>query len=73
MNTDPRTPHLLTRCLAHLVFGSVELRHKLRFTNRYLGYVCVVDEEGVIRWHVHSSEIPTEQQIEALRKALIRR
>jgi hypothetical protein len=46
------------------------MRRKLRFTNRYLGYVCVVDSAGVVRWHVHSSEIPTEQQIEALRRCL---
>jgi hypothetical protein len=49
---------------------SAEMRRKLRFTNRYLGYVCVVDGAGVVRWHVHSSEIPTQQQIEALRRCL---
>jgi len=54
------------------VLFSVELRHKLRFENRFLGYVCVVDEEGVVRWHVHSNEKPTPKQIEALRKLLVR-
>jgi len=47
-------------------------RRKMRMENRYLGYVCLVDPSGVVRWHVHSSEPPTEAATEALRALLPR-
>merc|ERR1740130_2218576 len=45
-------------------FGSVHTaRQKMRMTNQYLGYVCLVDGGGVVRWHVHSSDVPTADEI----------
>ena len=48
------------------------LKRQLRMENSYLGYVCLVDPSGVVRWHVHSSEPPTEAATEALRALLPR-
>jgi len=45
-------------------------REQLHMSNRYIGYVCLVDEQGVVRWHVHSSEAPTEDALAALRDLL---
>ena len=34
--------------------------------NSYLGYVCLVDRTGTVRWHVHSNEPPTDEQVASL-------
>tara|TARA_B100000795_G_scaffold231015_1_gene188687 strand:+ start:433 stop:951 length:519 start_codon:yes stop_codon:yes gene_type:complete len=48
-------------------FGKAEaLRRQLRMENSYLGYVCLVDRTGTVRWHVHSNEPPTEEQVASL-------
>jgi len=46
------------------------LRDALRMSNRYLGYVCLVDPHGRVRWHTHGNEVPTEDAVAAL-KALV--
>jgi len=52
-------------------FGDTsQMRRQLHVENRYLGYVCLVDEEAVVRWHVHSSEVPSKAQVEALQACL---
>jgi len=44
-------------------FGdSTEPRRRLQMQNRYLGFVCAVDSRGVVRWHVHGSDVPDELQ-----------
>ena len=42
------------------------LRRQLRMENSYLGYVCLVDRTGTVRWHVHSNEPPTDEQVGSL-------
>jgi hypothetical protein len=61
----PRERHAAFMC--H--FGdSTEARRALHMQNRYLGYVCLVDPEGVVRWHVHGNEPPDERALGTLRK-----
>ena len=48
-------------------FGDfLQLQEKIGMINRFLGYVCLIDERGLIRWHVHSSRSPTEEEVSAL-------
>ena len=42
------------------------LKRQLRMENSYLGYVCLVDRTGTVRWHVHSNEPPTDEQVASL-------
>lgn len=52
-------------------FGDArEVRRALQMQNKYLGYVCLVDPKGVVRWHVHGSEVPSEREVGALRSLL---
>ena len=37
----------------------------MQMQNRYLGYVCLVDPDGVVRWHVHGNELPAEAELAA--------
>ena len=37
-----------------------------QMSNRYLGYVCLVDPHGIVRWHVHGNEPPTTDELVAL-------
>jgi ATPase complex subunit ATP10 len=61
--TVPREQH--ASFFAH--FGNAEpVRRQLRMENRYLGYVCLVDRAGTVRWHVHSNEPPSEEQVQGL-------
>jgi len=54
-------------------FGdSTEPRRRLQMQNRYLGFVCLVDGRGVVRWHVHGSEVPSEEMSLALVKLISR-
>ena len=53
-----------------IIFLVGQMRRQLHVENRYLGYVCLVDEEAVVRWHVHSSEVPSKAQVEALQACL---
>jgi hypothetical protein len=55
------------RFLCRFESDASELRRKLQMSNRYLGYVCLVDPQGVVRWHVHGNEPPTEEQLAALK------
>ena len=41
-------------------------RRRLQMQNRYLGLVCLVDGRGIIRWHVHGSEVPSEPMVSDL-------
>jgi hypothetical protein len=43
-----------------------EVTKGLRMSNRFLGYVCLVDGAGLIRWHVHSSKPPTTEEVATL-------
>ena len=36
-----------------------EERETLNMENRYLGYVCIVDRSGLVRWHTHSNQPPS--------------
>ena len=52
-------------------FGdSGRAREEMRMENRFLGYVCLVDREGVVRWHVHGNETPSEEGAHALREGI---
>jgi len=52
-------------------FGdSVVARQQMRMANRFLGYVCLVDGEGVVRWHVHAAEPPTPEAVAGLQGLL---
>ena len=55
------------RFLCRFEDDATELRRVLRMSNRYLGYVCLVDPQGSVRWHVHGNEEPDEQEVAALR------
>ena len=47
-------------------FGdTTAFRTKMGMENKYLGYVCLVDPDGVVRWHVHGSELPAEGDLDA--------
>ena len=48
-------------------FGdSNEPRRKMQMHNKYFGLVCLVDGNGIVRWHVHGNEEPTAEQVDAL-------
>ena len=47
-----------------------ELRRCLQMSNRYLGYVCLVDPLGSVRWHVHGNELPSADEVGSLKKLL---
>lgn len=48
-------------------FGDSDAARKvLLMQNRYLGYVCVVDPQGVVRWHVHGNEVPGAKDLATL-------
>ena len=48
-------------------FGDVsDARRILQMQNKYLGYVCLVDPRGVVRWHVHGNETASEQEVQLL-------
>ena len=47
-----------------------ELRRCLQMSNRYLGYVCLVDPQGSVRWHVHGNELPSADELSSLKKLL---
>ena len=48
-------------------FGDAsEIRRRMNMSNRYLGLVCLVNGDGVVRWHAHGSEMPTDNAIAAL-------
>jgi hypothetical protein len=66
----PRERH--ERFLCHFAVDTVEVRKVLLMQNRYLGYVCLVDPQGVVRWHVHGNELPSEQEASRFR-ALVRK
>jgi len=54
-------------------FGDArEARRAIQMQNKYLGYVCLVDPKGVVRWHVHGSEVPSEPEVDALHSLLRR-
>ncbi len=54
-------------------FGdATALRKQMQMTNRYLGYVCLVDGSGVVRWHVHGNEPPSDEEVEGLAKLVVR-
>ena len=48
------------------------LKRQLRMENSYLGYVCLVDRTGTVRWHVHSNEVPGDADLDDFRK-IVRR
>jgi len=56
-----------SRFLCRFEDDTTDLRRTLQMTNRYLGYVCLVDPQGTVRWHVHGSEVPSEEQVSGLR------
>ena len=48
-------------------FGQMEqVRRTLQMQNKYLGYVCLVDPQGIVRWHVHGNEVPSDTQVRDL-------
>ena len=50
------------------LFGdAAAARQQMRMTNQLLGYVCLVDAAGVVRWHAHSSEVPADDELRMLR------
>jgi hypothetical protein len=54
-------------------FGeTTDLRADMQMPNRYLGFVCLIDGAGLVRWHVHGNEEPTGEQISALARLLER-
>ena len=60
----PEEQHASFLCL----FGeAAAARKQMRMTNGFLGYVCLVDAAGVVRWHVHSSEVPGDDDVRMLR------
>lgn len=59
-----------TRFLCRFGDDMSELRDALQMSNRYLGYVCLVDPKGSVRWHTHGNELPTDADLAAL-KALV--
>ena len=38
----------------------------MQMHNKYFGLVCLVDGNGIVRWHVHGSEVPSDEQVGAL-------
>jgi len=65
----PRERHSSFLCY----FGdTAAARKRMRMQSRYLGYVCLADEKGVVRWHVHGNEPPTEAALASLRDLLRR-
>lgn len=53
-------------------FGDSDVqRERLRMENRYLGYVCIVDRNGLVRWHTHSNQPPDgDGEIDSLARLL---
>ena len=52
-------------------FGdSGEMRRRLQMENRHLGYVALVDSQARVRWHVHGSETPTDEEVAALARLI---
>ena len=54
------------RFLCRFDRDATDLRKSLQMTNRYLGYVCLVDTKGLVRWHVHGNEVPSEEDLTTL-------
>lgn len=53
-------------------FGkSVQVRTQLKMENRFLGYVCLIDR-GIIRWMVHSSAVPSAEEVSSLAALIVR-
>ena len=38
--------------------------------NRHLGYVALVDSQARVRWHVHGSETPSDEEVAALARLI---
>ena len=65
----PRERHAHFLCR----FGdSSEPRRKMQMQNKYLGFVCLVDRGGVVRWHVHGNEVPAPEELERLAALVVR-
>lgn len=58
--------------LCNFAVDTVDVRKALLMQNKYLGYVCLVDPKGVVRWHVHGNELPNEQELSHLTKLMKR-
>lgn len=56
----PREQHASYLCR----FGdAADMRRRMHMHNRYLGFVCLVDGQGVVRWHVHGNVVPDEAAV----------
>lgn len=59
-------PERQARVLCRFDDDVSDLRRSLQMSNRYLGYVCLVDPQGSVRWHTHGNEVPTAADVAAL-------
>uniref|UniRef100_A0A7S4B1J0 Uncharacterized protein n=2 Tax=Chrysotila carterae TaxID=13221 RepID=A0A7S4B1J0_CHRCT len=57
-------------CTLYHFGNSLQVRQRLGMTNRYLGYVCAVDSQGIVRWHVHAMDPPEQEELAALGKLI---
>jgi len=54
-------------------FGdSQKVRKRMKMDNRFLGYMCLVDPKGAVRWHIHGNKSPTPDELAALRALILR-